>query len=226
MNRLTLVLLVACSSSPSPPATPPPSEPAIAAPIAIDRHAARAEIDAAPPVDAMVIDDELANAPASMFRFNSTGENPRLETWTLRHVGERGMMLVERVKPVVSKTLYVGTASGDANRLTLALAAGTDKLALTCRRAELQVADAKAKRVPSPNHRRGKCDLGVWSPEKTTPIAVFECKHPDFAAPMYFAAAPGIEYLYVDVHQCLLQGGGYRAIAADGSIAKEFAPPY
>ncbi|MBA3502218.1 MAG: hypothetical protein M4D80_05375 [Myxococcota bacterium] len=217
MHRVLLVLyLQACSSSPSATTT--------ATPVAITPDAA---VDAAPAPPAP--DAELAVAPPLVFRFYSTGlvppaTGPRLETWTLRHVGERGMVLVERMAPdgeafkPASKTLYLGTASDDGKTLTLALAAGTDKLALACKREKLAIAAATAVRK---RHAKGKykeCDPGRWVPEKTKSVDVLQCKHPDFDAPMPFAAAPGVEYLYVN-DDCQMQGGGYRAIATDAAIA-------
>jgi hypothetical protein len=214
-----LVCLAACGSSPSPPATPTP----VASP-------PDAMIDAPPPIDAPAPDAELAAAPPSVFRFHSTGlvpskTGPRLETWTLRHAGDRGMVLVERMaadgerwKPA-STSMYLGSAADDGKTLTLTLAAGTDKLALACTRERLPIAAATAVRKP---HKKGKykeCgDPGRWVPDKTTSIDVLQCKHPDFEAPMPFAAAPGVEYLYVN-DDCQMQGGGYRAIAKDAAIA-------
>lgn len=220
MRGVLVLLLVACSSSPSPekpvPAAPPPD----AAPV----------VDAAPPIDAPAPDPALAAAPPSVFRFYSTGlvptkGGPRLETWTLRHTGDRGMVLVERMAPdgdgwkPATTTLYLGTAADDGKTLTLALAAGTDKLALACTRDKLAVAAATAVRKP---HKKGKykeCgDPGRWVPDKTKSIDVLQCKHPDFEAPMPFAAAPGVEYLVVN-DDCQMQGGGYRAIGKDAAIA-------
>jgi hypothetical protein len=227
MQRVLLVMLGAylcsCSSSSSTtPATTP------ATPVAIAPDASIA--DAPPPPDAAEPDPAVAAAPPSVFRFYSTGlvptkTGPRLETWTLRHAGDRGMVLVERMAPdgeafePASKTLYLGTATDDGKTLTLTLAAGTDQLALACKREKLAIAGATAVRKP---HKKGKykeCgDPGRWVPDKTKSVEVLQCKHPDFDAPMPFAAAPGVEYLYVN-DDCQMQGGGYRAIATDAAIA-------
>ena len=61
-------------------------------------------------------------------------------------------------------------------------------------------------------------DPGKFAPAATKKVEVLSCKHPDFDAPMIFGRAPGIEYLHVN-DDCNMQGGGYRAIAADGSVA-------
>ena len=218
--KRSILLLVACSSSAPQPTSPTP--------IALD---AAPMIDAAVPIDAPAPDPELAAAPPSVFRFYSTGlvptkTGPRLETWTLRHTGERGMVLVERMAPdgdawkPASTTLYLGSATDDGKTLTLTLAAATDKLALACKREKLAIAAATAVRKP---HKKGKykeCggDPGRWVPDKTKSIEVLQCKHPDFDAPMPFAPAPGVEYLLVN-DDCLMQGGGYRAIGNDAAIA-------
>ena len=218
MKWTVLVTLAGCSSSPSPTRPTVAAAPDAAPPIAA----------APPPIDAPAPDAELAAAPPSVFRFYSTGlvpskAGPRLETWTLRTAGDRGMVLVERMaadgdawKPA-STTLYLGTAADDGKTLTLTLAAGTDKLALACTREKLPVAAANA--VRKPHKKRKECgDPGRWVPDKTKAVDVLQCKHPDFEAPMPFAAAPGVEYLHVN-DDCQMQGGGYRAIAKDAAIA-------
>jgi hypothetical protein len=218
MMRVSTLLLAACSSSPGPkpeaPVTPPPVDAAIAV---------------APP-DAPAPDPALAAAPTSIFRFHSTGlvptkTGPRLETWTLRALADRGMVSVERMTPGENATwlpgtqsLYLGTATDDGKTLTLALAAGTDKLSLTCTRDKLEVAAANAVRKPSAKKKSECGDTGAWSPAKTKSLAVLSCKDARYDAPMIFGPAPGIEYLFVN-DDCVMQGGGYRQIAPDGAIA-------
>lgn len=213
MTRVWL-FVIACSSPPAQPTTPP---------VAI--APADASIDA--PVDAAV-DAELAAAPAWIFRFHSTGKivkQSRLETWTLRFVGDRATIFVER-KLAESEgpwapagtTLYTGT--GDGTSFSLA-AAGQAKLDLACKREKLDVAAATAVRKPVASGKyKQPCsgDPGRWVPPKTTKLEVLSCKLPGFEAPMPFAAAPGVEYLFVN-DDCAQQGGDYRVIAADGSVA-------
>jgi len=229
MTRFTLLALVACSSAPSSTTKPTPPAPPDAA-VATSPDAAIA----APPVDAPpAVDPELAAAPPSVFRFYATGlamkkEGQRLETWTLRTVGERATILVERMRPdgdawiLGTTTLYLGTAAVDGKGLKLALAAGPNQLALACKREKLAVAAANAVRKPHPKKGKfaGECsgDPGRWVPEKTKSIDVLSCKHPDYEAPMPFAAAPGVEYVFVN-DDCDQQGGGYRALASDGAVA-------
>ena len=229
MTRFSVLALVACSSSPASTTKPtPPAPPDAAVATSPDAAIAAPPVDAAPAVDA-----ELAAAPPSVFRFYSTGlvttkAGPRLETWTLRHVGERATILVERMRPngdawtLGTTTRYLGTVADDGTSLKLALAAGPNQLALECKREKLAIAAATAVRKPHP--RKGRyarpCsgDPGRWVPDKTKSIDVLSCKHPDYEAPMPFASAPGVEYLFVN-DDCDQQGGGYRAIANDGAVA-------
>jgi hypothetical protein len=220
MIRISTLLLAACSSTPAPKPEVPPASPPVDAAIAV-----------APP-DAPAPDPELAAAPASIFRFYATGlvaakSGHRLETWTLRALADRGVVSVERKLPGENdswlpgtQSLYLGTATDDGKTLTLTLAAGTDKLALTCTRDKLEVATANAVRKPrAKKSKTDECgDTGVWSPAKTKSLAVLSCKDARYDAPMIFGPAPGIEYLVVN-DDCKMQGGGYRQIAPDGAIA-------
>lgn len=216
--RGLLLALAACGTP-----APKPETPVVAT---VPADAARPD---APP-DAPAPDPELAAAPAQVFRFYSTGLAPskdggRFETWTLRTHGDRGMVRVERMRPgdngtwiPNTQTLYLGTATDDGKTLTVTLASATDKLSLTCTRDKLDVAAANAVRRPSAKNKQECGDTGAWSPAKTKSVGVLSCKDPRYDAPMMFGAAPGIEYLYVN-DDCVMQGGGYRQIAADGAIA-------
>jgi hypothetical protein len=161
---------MACSPPPAPehPA-PPPAAVVVTADAAIDA-----------PADGDV-PDEVATAPAWIFRYNAPG---RLETWTLRYRGEKGVVIVETARGTMR---YVGTVT-DAKTLTLTLAAGPNKLSLGCKREKLTVG--------------AKCGAKV-----TKKIDVLDCYHPDFKSPMSFAAAPGVEFVTVD--NCT----GYRLLA-------------
>ncbi|MEO8703649.1 MAG: hypothetical protein ABI867_26605 [Kofleriaceae bacterium] len=115
---------------------------------------------------------EVANAPAWIFRYHAAD---RLETWTLRYAGE---VAVVEVVTARGTTRYTGTITGDAT-LALAVASPTAKLALQCKRNKLAVGL--------------KC-----GEKKPKSIEVLDCFHPDFASPMSFAPAPGVEYSTVD----------------------------
>lgn len=146
---------IGCSSSPAPdpPATPAP-------PVA----ARDAAIDAPPDAD---VPDEVATAPAWVFRYHAAD---RLETWTLRHSGGRALLVVETAR---GPTRYTGAIT-DALKLTVA--AGTNRLALEC--------------------KRNSIDVGaVCGDKKPAKLDVLDCFHPDFKSPMSFAPAPGISFV-------------------------------
>jgi hypothetical protein len=137
--------------------------------------------DAAPAPDAGLPAD-VANAPAWIFRYNAPG---RLETWTLRYHGDHAAIDVESATGMIH---YVGTAS-DAASLALTLAAGSARLSLECKHEQLAV--------------------GATCGDKKAPkLDVLACYHPDFAAPMPFGLAPGVEYVTTDA--CT----GYRRLSA------------
>ena len=189
MTRLAILALAACSSSPA-PTKPTPAQPPDAA-IAAPREGRAVTIDAAPPPDAFV-DTELEAAVAQVFRFNGPG---RLETWTLRHVGARAQIVVERNPGKTSR--YTGIATDDGKTLTLALDDAGDKLSLVCKREKLAVVPASAQPKAC-----------KWP--KAASIEVLQCKHPDFAAPMPFLAAPGVEYVLPE--GCGKTDGNYRKL--------------
>jgi hypothetical protein len=160
MWKYAACLAAACSSSSSSSPVERPVQPA--APVVA--------VDAAPPAsppDAGV-PDEVANAPAWIFRYNAPG---RVETWTLRYHGTIGLVVVEAAS---GTTRYIGTATDGAS-LQLALASGPNKLALECKRQKLAVG--------------AKCN-DTKAPKRD----VLDCYHPDFKAPMTFGAEPGVEF--------------------------------
>jgi hypothetical protein len=157
--RVVLVWMFAAGcSSPASPSPDRPTQPPLAS------------VDAAPPppaIDALVISDELANAPAWIFRY-ATKE--RSETWTLRHHNGSALVVVEGK----TTTRYHGTATDGAS-LAIAVVAGASKLSLDC--------------------KKGKRGVGTaCNDARAKPIDILDCYHPDFGSPMTFGAAPGIEY--------------------------------
>ncbi|HSN25951.1 MAG TPA: hypothetical protein VLT45_06680 [Kofleriaceae bacterium] len=125
---------------------------------------------AVPVVDAAAPDAGLpaavTTAPAFIFRYHTP---QRSETWTLQTADGAALLVVETAQ---GTTRYEGTAQGDA----IAVATKTAKLALSCkhtrRRLSRKCNDAKAPEVD-----------------------VLDCYHPDFATPMPFGPAPGVEYV-------------------------------
>lgn len=137
---------------------------------------ADAAVDAAAP-DAP---DVAASAPAWIFRYSTPA---RTETWALRHAEGTALLVVESGQGVVR---YRGTAVEGAS-LAVNVATSTAKLALDCK--------------PAKRRLGAKCN-----DTKAPPIAVLDCYHPDFDAPMPFGREPGVEYVADD--RCK----GYRLI--------------
>ena len=129
--RYAMLVLVACSSSPSPERPTQPTRVVVA----------DAAIDAPPDAD---VPDAVASAPAWIFRFNAPG---RLETWTLRYSGDIALVIVETAGGTIR---YVGKAV-DAKSLTLTATSGPNKLSLDCKREQLAVGakcgDKAAKKI-------------------------------------------------------------------------------
>lgn len=110
----------------------------------------------------------LAAAPAWVFRYNAP---PRVETWTLRYVGGEAIVVVEATAGTIT---YLGTATEGAT-LALAVSTSTAKVALDCKHAKRPIGATCKERKPAT-------------------LEVLDCFHPDFASPMTFAPAPGVEY--------------------------------
>lgn len=124
-----------------------------------------------PPVDAAIDAGppaELLTAPAWIFRYDAP---PRVETWTLRHHDGHALIVVETAQ---ATTRYLGTAADGAS-LALAVASPTATMELDCKPATRPIAVACGDRKPAP-------------------LDVLDCYHPDFAAPMTFARAPGVTF--------------------------------
>ncbi|MGN6108592.1 MAG: hypothetical protein ACTHU0_26030 [Kofleriaceae bacterium] len=153
---------------------PPVAEPS--PPMPIRPPDAAIATDAAPP-DAGP-PEAVLQAPAWVFRYRTA---QRSETWTLRFANGAALLEVESAQGVLR---YLGSATEGAT-LALNVSTSSAKMVLDCKREQRPIGaacnDAKAK-----------------------PIAVLDCYHADFAAPMPFGLAPGIEYV-VD-EQC----NGYR----------------
>lgn len=147
---------------------PPPAAPQAPAPTE-----PAAAVDAAPAVDAPPPDAgpsaAVSAAPAWIFRYRAAGRD---ETWTLRHAGGEALLVVETAQ---GTTRYLGTATDGAS-LALDVRTVSARMQLDCKRARRPLGPA--------------CNDG-----KAPPVDILDCYHPDFAAPMPFGAAPGIEYV-------------------------------
>lgn len=193
-------------------------------------------IDAAPPVDAApAIPAELLAAPPRITRRIATGmavSRHEAETYTLQIAGAQALLVVKgergvpekgdllgvritRWDPVTTRQL-LGTATVTGATTTLVFG----DIKLTCTAGKHAVARAGAVRAPSPPAKNSECgDTGRFIPATTTKVDAFRCKTPDDVDPSFvFAAAPGIEWIFVN-DDCAMQGGGWRQIASDGSIA-------
>jgi hypothetical protein len=110
--------------------------------------------------------------------------------------------------------------------VTVAVVSGVESIDLRCERKTLAVARANAVRGRTPKLRGEECgDTGRWVPGTTNRMQVLLCadnppaNEPNEWEKLAFAAAPGIEWLHVN-DDCIIQGGGWRAVAADSAIAK------
>lgn len=129
-----------------------------------------------------------------------------------------------------TETVYTGAATSRDGELVFSLASGALRLELRCTRASQRVAIASAVRTPTPGETAECGDTGAWAPAETLRIEALACLNqppggggpPGFA--MVFGEAPGIEWLFVN-DDCVMQGGGLRAIPPDGSIARVRAAP-
>jgi hypothetical protein len=136
------------------------------APAAAAPAPADAAVDSAPP-DAGASAAVLA-APAWIFRYNAP---PRVETWTLRVADGEALLDVDSGTSTIH---YTGTAEQGAS-LKVSVATSTAKLALDCKHASRAIGPTCTGKKPPASD-------------------VLDCFHPDFASPMTFAPAPGVEY--------------------------------
>jgi hypothetical protein len=108
----------------------------------------------------------VMTAPAWVFRYRTP---ERAETWTLQIADGEALLVVESAQ---GTTRYEGTAHGEA----IAVSARTAKMALSCKHAKRRLS--------------AKCNDA-----KAAEVEVLDCYHPDFATPMPFGLAPGVEYV-------------------------------
>lgn len=228
-----LVVTGSCERSghedpPAKPAPPPvPAKPAVGPPI----DAAAPAIDAPPPPPAIPAD--LAAAPAWAGRSFYTGfirGKAVHTTATLQVVGDRALVtVIIREQPVLLDGKppppwgppitehYLGTFDG----AQLVYTHGAETVTLPCSTKTVRVAAASAVRV-----REGKrgCegDQGKWKPGTTRAQKALVCgdvtSEMDPSYTFVEPPAPAIEYLWVN-DDCSMQGGGYRDVPKDGSIA-------
>ncbi|MBL0213546.1 MAG: hypothetical protein IPQ07_06675 [Myxococcales bacterium] len=225
--------------APAPPPAPSPAKvgPAVAPPPADAASPDAPGIDAAPTIPPAPA--ALAAAPAWTARSLFTGAIRATSVHTLatlQRADGRAMLTLEAataptsfrdgaIGPWSARTLtrrYLGAATESAGVTTLELSDGTTPWTLTCKLTKVAVARAVAVRKRDPKLGGCEGDQGHWVPGQTSRAQVLVCGDPaDEMEPGYaFVAAPAppIEWVYVN-DDCSMQGGGYRAIPADGSIA-------
>lgn len=174
----------------------------------------RAPVPTEPPSSAKPV----AAAPRDLrFRLYSTGKilgQPTITTFELHleaghaHLAvSKSAVLEKGGPPQVGKVLEMKSFD----------AATPDALhTWSCHDATLDVAVAKAVRVrKDPDLECG--DTGAFSPATTEKVQVLLCTDEDEVR-YAFAEGPGVEWLYVN-DDCVMQGGGFRRIADDLSIA-------
>lgn len=220
------------SASIAPPEASTAPEPTGSAPARpVDRPPAGAE----PGVAA-----ELAAAPAWIYRHLEAGAvraDQRLTTYTLRRLGTQALWteqtqsapaslrggVVGAWSPISTKT-FVGSVELERTGLRLKLQHGTERVELSCHAGSISVAGATAVRARTPGKGACEGDRGRWQPAGLTKVDALRCgplpkgSDPDRTDEHVFTPSPGTEFLFVN-DDCVIQGGGYRSVAADGSVA-------
>jgi hypothetical protein len=169
----------------------------------------------------------------------------QLETLTLEWHGMNATLVIEERSADFTRDTEIGPwRAGRTRRLTGRVEmkgrviafdfrgdrGGEDAIAFPCVRDSIEAAAATAVRKPSPASE--ECgDTGRWVPAATTRISILRCRQIDadgslipgdeewdHYATLAFARGPGVEWLHVN-DDCIMQGGGWRAVPTDGSIA-------
>lgn len=113
---------------------------------------------------------------------------------------------------------YVGTFSADKLEVTR----GATAISLDCATKPVAVARAEAVRKRDPKLAGCMGDQGHWVPATTRKAKALICGDTTSEMdPSFTFVAPGepeLEWVYVN-DDCSMQGGGYRDIPKDGSIA-------
>ena len=227
----------ACDRGTAPPPPAPAPVPALVIVAPPDASPDAPTMDAGHPIPPPI--QALAAAPAWHARSLMTGQIravSELTFATLNRVDDRAMLTLEvqtavthlrddALDPWTAKAVsrrYTGAEVTAAGVTTFNLFDGTDHLTLACKPTKVAVAKATAVRKRDPKKESCTGDQGHWVPAPTMKANALVCGDPgDELAPGYaFTApdAPAIEWVYVN-DDCVMQGGGYRAIAADGSFA-------
>jgi hypothetical protein len=213
---------------PAPALAPAPPKSAVAPPIDAPAPSDAPTIDAPPPIPA-----DLTAAPGWSGRSLYTGHiRGRAEHTTakLQRVETRALLTLEVREqslrldgkdpdpfgPPVTRQILATYANSK-----LAYTDGKDPVSLDCAIKTVAVASASAVRV---REGKGGCegDQGKWSPRTTRKAKALVCGDPTSEIDPSFTfiepPAPPIEWVWVN-DDCSMQGGGYRDVPNDGSIA-------
>ena len=127
-----------------------------------------------------------------------------------------------------STKVYLGTVEVRGEAISITLSRGGEMLELSCEMGTIAAAAATAVRRPHPRAPGGdECygDRGRWVPARAEKVQALRCGVSEADDPtadrmekMAFTAEPGVEFLAIN-DDCIMQGGGYRRIARDGSVA-------
>lgn len=188
-----------------------------------------------PPARSLEVPAELASAPKWIGRTYLSSMAPvvgrdseRHVTYTLQRSGGRAALSVVTMvgtswsdPPELLKqrshVVYLGTVTEKSGVVSIEVENGNDKLALQCKRTKLRAARATAVRAYHAKND-GCGDDGRWIPGATKPQIALRCSDPEEWDQIAFAPTPGIEWVVLS-DDCLA-GGGWRAVNADGTIAK------
>lgn len=247
LQPLLALALASCVVAPQAPAPAPRAPtPTVALPRAPATPAAASATASATAsvAPSVALSAELTSAPALIYRELNTGALPgrtTLVTHRLQRAANQALLTVETrssenngatlpvsIEPLGPPTVrrFAGTWTSTGAVTTFELSDGTESRKLVCEQGRVQVAAATAVRK---REGRGGCegDRGQWTPRATKRVEALRCGinhdppdpayRPDRFEEQAFVPAPGVEFLFVN-DDCVMQGGGYRFIPADGSV--------
>ncbi len=230
---LLILVGVACETANAPPPIAPPvvttAAPAVARPLPDAAVADVLSVDAA-----TTVPPDLSAAPAWLGRSLYTGlirakavhtraSLQRLDTRALLTLEVRELPLrLDGKEPgpwgTPTTTRYQGTLTNGQLELTI----GSEAVSLACVEKTVAVAPAEAHRARNPKLGGCEGDTGHWVPGATHKVKALVCGDPssEIDPSFTFVAPPGpeIEWVYVN-DDCVMQGGGYRDVPNDGTIA-------
>ncbi|HEU0037426.1 MAG TPA: hypothetical protein VFQ53_42740 [Kofleriaceae bacterium] len=244
MHRALLAvgILVGCDRAERPPTPAPPPRDAAVAIVPIDAVTVSPDAPTVASAPAWIYRELQTGAivgrhTLTTYTLRQDGKQAALDVETRttskgqRPAGSKDPFMYESLVDWSAPTTkhYAGTVETAGAKLVFHLADGADPLELPCTKARRAVATPTAVRRPHPRKPdQDGCsgERGMWVPAAMTKLDVLSCdpipkdeQDGDRVERYAFAPAPGVEFLYVN-DDCVMQGGGYRAIAADGSVGK------